>query len=370
MKFVFIGGHHNSALQVAKILKKRGNSIFWFGHKHTMRGEKSLSAEYLEIKKEEIPFYEIKTSKFYHSYNPFLWLKIFKGFGQSLVLLKKLKPDLIVSFGGYLSVPVVLAGFILKIPAVCHEQTTQAGMANQLLSRLAKKVFLTWPSSKKYFPAKKTILIGLPLNKNFFNPSKKKVFPNNLKTILIVGGKQGSHLLNNLVKKNLFYFLSHYNLIHQCGRIIKTKDWPALRRQKSLLPAKLKSRYLLKPYFFQKEMAEYLKAADLVISRAGAHIIYELLALAKPAILIPISWSYKREQEKNAQMLKKLGTAVVLAETTVTPIKLRKTVINFFKNLKKFQKNARKAQKKAVPNAAEKMAAILENFYSNRKKNQ
>ncbi|MFC1711477.1 glycosyltransferase, partial [Patescibacteria group bacterium] len=333
MKIVFTGGHHNSALVVASALEKKGFKIYWFGHKHTMKNDKSLSAEYLEVKRHKLPFYEIKTGKFYKTVNLFSWFKIGLGFFQSFILLYKLKPKFIVSFGGYLAVPVVLAGYLLKIPSITHEQTTQAGMANLTLARFVKKVFLTWPSSLKFFPKSKVEVVGLPMDTYFFKAKKINIFNNNLPTLFIIGGKQGSHLINNILKNSLPRLLNKFNIIHQSGRVIKTGDFESLQKLKAALPAELQTRYKLKPYFFKKELVNNMVSSDLIISRSGAHIIYELMALGKPAILIPISWVYKNEQRKNAEKLQKLKMAVVISEKGINSIKLEEEINFCIKNL-------------------------------------
>ncbi len=360
MKIVFIGGHHNSALVVAQMLAKRGHSIFWFGHKHTMRGEKSLSAEYLEITAQNWPFFEIKTGKFYRTYNPIQYLKIIFGFCQSLYLLATIRPQVIISFGGYLSVPVVLAGFLWRIPSVTHEQTTLAGLANLVIAPFVKKVFLTWPSSKKFFPEHKTSLVGLPLRENILNPVKKAIFSNKRKTIFVIGGKQGSHLLNSCTDKILDELLKHYNVIHQTGRIEKTNDWSKAKKRYELLPLDLQKNYLVKPYFFVDEMVDLLVATDLVISRAGAHIVYELMALGKPAIFVPLSWAYKNEQLSNALVLVKAGSSVIASEQGLSGEVLLKKIENCFANIKTLTKNAQKAKSLITPNAAEKMVFFIE----------
>ncbi len=360
MKIVFIGGHHNSALVVAQMLAKRGHSIFWFGHKHTMRGEKSLSAEYLEITKQNWPFFEIKTGKFYRTYNPIQYLKIIFGFCQSLYLLITIRPKVIVSFGGYLSVPVVLAGFLLRIPSMTHEQTTLAGLANLAMAPFVKKVFLTWSSSQKFFPKDKTILVGLPLQENILSAVKKEIFSNKRKTIFIIGGKQGSHLLNSCTEEILDELLKHYNVIQQTGRIEKTNDWSKAKKRYELLPADLQKNYLVKPYFFTDEMINLLVATDLVVSRAGAHIVYELLALGKPAILVPLSWAYKNEQFNNALALVRAGSSVVLSEQEINGKVLLKKIEECFVDIRMLTKSAQKAKALIKSDAAEKMVFFIE----------
>jgi len=337
MKIVFTGGHHNSALVVARMLKKRGHQLFWLGHKKTMKKEKSISAEYLEVKKHGIPFFELQAGKFSQVFNPWQILKIIRGFFQAFKLLCQLKPDLIVSFGGYLSVPVVYSGFLLNVPSISHEQTSQAGLANRINSLITKRVFITWPSSKKYFPKQKTKLIGLPVREEFLKKKKKASqdyrFNKNLPVIFVIGGKQGCHFLNCLIEEVLEELLEKYNLVHQTGRIEKTNDWPRLRKKRAALSEELKKRYLLKPYFYNQDMTFLLSKADLAVSRAGAHIIYELAMLGKPAILIPFPWANKQEQLKNAQLLQKWRMVKILRQKRTSSRLLKQTINDCLNNL-------------------------------------
>jgi len=360
MKLVFIGGHHNSALALALAMKNEGHLIYWFGHKHTMKKEKSLSAEYLEVVKNKIPFFEIKTGKFYSNNNILKYIKIFFGFIQSLFLLLKVRPNLIVSFGGYLSVPVVFAGFVLGIPGVSHEQTTQIGLANKVISGLVKLIFITWKDSLAYFSPKKTQLVGLPLANNFFKISKQNIFKNNLPTIFIVGGKQGSQLINKTIEEIMPKLLISYNLIHQTGKFNNSDDFKRLSKKRDCLPIELKKRYIIKRYFYTNDMIKLLKSSNLVVSRAGAHIIYELCVLSKPAVLIPISWASNNEQYKNALMLKKQKMAKIILENELTGDRLFLEINDCINNLKSLQKNALKAKSLVKKDAVKKMVQILE----------
>jgi len=331
MKIVFCGGHHNSALVVAERLKETGAEIFWFGHKFSMIGDKNPSAEYLEVTKKGIPFIEIKAGKLQPKYR--FWqnlLRIPIGFFQSLKALLKIKPDLIFSSGGFLALPVAYCGFILGIPVVTHEQTTVVGSANKLISLVAKKVFITFTSSAEFFPSKKIVLTGLPIREEIFTAGKK-LFNNGQKTIYFTGGKQGAHVINEAVFKILPDLLPKFNVIHQCGSTSLFNDLSKARE----FFGKEKN-YLAKDYFFAEEIGNVYHSADLVISRAGAHTVYELLALRKPAILIPIPWSNQNEQEKNAQMLKSSGLAEILSEEELKNDLLLETINKFEHNFKNY----------------------------------
>lgn len=278
-RIVFTGGHHNSALVVALELKKMGYEIIWLGHKFTMRGDKQVSAEYAEVTSNNIPFYELKAGKVYKKKNPLEYLKVGFGFLQALSYLLKYRPKLIVSFGGYLSVPVVLAGWILGIPSVTHEQTVTAGWANKAIAPFVKKIFLTHQSSLKNYPPQKAVVVGLPLRKGLIAKHKfKKAKP---PLIYITCGKQGSHVINQAVFPIIGKLVEKYKVVHQTGSFTLTSDQEKARRVKVSLPKSVRHRYFHKPYFFEKDAVRYLKLASVVVSRSGAHTTYELLYLGK-----------------------------------------------------------------------------------------
>lgn len=313
-KIVFTGGHHTSALVVADELRKKGFQIIWLGHKYTMVGINNVSLEFQDVTKRKIKFFELKTGKFHRS-GLKSWLKLVNGFFQAFLILKKEKPDFIVSFGGYLAVPVVIAGKLLGIEAVTHEQTSCAGLANRFLGKIVKKVFITWRQSAGYFPAQKTLLTGLPIRRELLiTRRRKKFFNNHRKTILVTGGKQGSQTINAIILSLLPRLLDKYNLIHQAGETSTTSDWENLNQFKKNLPAKIAGNYFLKKYLTNEQMASALKETDLLIGRAGAHTIYELLVFKKPAVLIPLPFSFGQEQLKNARLVESFGLALVIEQ--------------------------------------------------------
>ncbi|PIS09138.1 hypothetical protein COT75_02660 [Candidatus Beckwithbacteria bacterium CG10_big_fil_rev_8_21_14_0_10_34_10] len=364
-KIVFIGGHHNSALVVAKILKEK-YKIYWFGHKHTMKGEKSLSLEYQEVKKERLPFFEIKTAKIYKNFNPFYFFKIILAFFQSLRLLFKIKPQLIISFGGYISFPVLLAGIVLRIDYLLHEQTVRVGLANRFFKKWAKKVLLTWPNSKKYFEDVKTQVIGLPLSDDFLKDqpinNAKSLFSSKLPVVMITGGKQGSHVINKAVENNLKNFLLSFNLIHQTGGTIKTGDYKMLQDLKEKLPLNLKQRYILKKSFFRKEMDKMIKLSDLIVGRSGAHIVYELAALGKPAVFIPLPWASGNEQLENAKILESNGSGLVLEQKDFNSGTLLESIKKVLMGIEEYRKNALKVKKLIKKDASQKMVEVIEDI--------
>lgn len=314
-RIIITGGHHTCALVVAQALIKKGHQVFWLGHKYSMWGDQNESAEYLEVTKAKIPFFELKAGKYWKTLNPKKLIRLPLGFVQALVYLLKIKPDLIVSFGGYLALPVVIVGWLLRIPAVTHEQTVVAGRVNKLITPFVKKIFLTWPQTKKYYPPSKTVVTGLPLRKEIFEKKTKRYeFRNKLPTIYVTGGKQGSHVINKAVFAVLDELLERYNLIHQCGLSSLHDDYQLAKEKKEGLGEKKKKRYKIADYIFPQDIGAVFTKADLVVGRAGAHTIYELAALGKPAILIPLPILYQNEQVENARLLEEAGLAKVLLQ--------------------------------------------------------
>jgi len=340
---VFTGGHHNSALVVAEKFLKKGYQVFWFGHKHSMRDDKSITLEYKEVKKAGLNFIVLKTSKFYRHYNPFNFLKIFYGVIQAFIKLLKIRPKAIIAFGGYLSVPVVLAGWILRIDCFLHEQTSKVGLANKFLSVFAKKVFLTWEESSKFFKKSKTVVTGLPLPDCFFTIEvKNKIFKNQLPTIFITGGKQGSSMINCIVEKKLENYLKQFNLIHQTGGNVQRRDFERLKLKKKKLSLELQKRYKIQKFFYRKEMIKNLKRADFIISRSGAHIVWELFALEKKALLIPYPWAYQQEQLSNARILEQVGLAKIVLQKKLQADSFYKQVKSFYQNLDNYKLKQKK----------------------------
>jgi len=344
MKLVMTGGHHTSAMPVIHELKKSHPEveIFWIGRKYTLEDNKNESLEFIEISKEDIPFYELKAGKVYKVTNIGRLLKIPLGFVQAFYLLTKIRPNVILSFGGYLAVPVVFAGWVLGIPSVTHEQTVVLGYANKFISYFAKKILISWESSRKYFKSDKTILTGIPLRESILlQKTNNYAFENNLPVIFIICGKSGSHKINELVLANLKDFLSFANVIHQTGSHSIYNDIASLKDEYINIQNEINGKYYVKEFILEDEIGEIYLKSDLVISRAGAHSVYELAVLKKPSILIPIPWVSHNEQLENALMLKSLGLSVIIEEKNLNYEELRKNMKRMLANLDEIYKNSK-----------------------------
>lgn len=321
MKVVITGGHHSSALPVIKELKDRvpDVEILWMGHKHSMKNDVNPTLEYLEITKLGIPFFNLKAGKLYKTYDITRLLKIPFGFFQALFFLLRKRPDIIVSFGGYLAAPVVIAGYLLGIPSITHEQTTVAGYSNKLISKFAKVIMVSWKKSEKYFPKNKTVFTGIPLRDDIFTVKSDSFNINkDLPTIYISAGKTGSHLINEIIKDSLKPLLSICNVIHQCGDNSVYNDFSILEASYEDIQKESKGKYNLRKFVFDDEIGEAYSKADLVVSRSGAHTISEIISLEKPAILIPIPWVSHNEQFINADTVRESGLAEIIEQKNLT----------------------------------------------------
>ncbi len=313
MKFVITGGHHNSALVVAQDLLSQGHQVVWFGHRYAQQGDRHPSAEYLEVTASQIPFHSLKAGK--SSLNSFP--KVPLGIIQAYRLLKQEQPQAVISFGSYLGLTTVIAAAFHRLPIYLHEQTVVAGKANRFSTPFARRIFLTWPQSQTYFPARKTQVVGLPLRPAIIQ-AKQNLKPKP-KTLLILGGKQGSHFINQLIFQLLPQLAQEFTLHHQTGTSSVTGDYQQALQLKQSLQLKNYHPY---GYLQETELAPLLAQASLVISRSGAHTTYELAYLAKPCLLIPYEYTHKKEQLLNAQLLEATGQATILSQAQLTPDQL------------------------------------------------
>lgn len=309
---VITGGHHNSALVVAKELMRRGHKVVWLGHRRSSRGDTGDSAEYIEVTTAGIPFHDLVAARLVLDVREFM--RFPRGLAQTVNLLQKIRPTAILSFGGYLGGTVSLAGKMLKIPIYLHEQTVTAGRANKMIGRMARRVYLTWAQSAKYFESGKTIAVGLPLREGIMKAKAKSFFTRRRPTLLIMGGKQGAHVINQFVFKHIDALLTDFNLLHQTGTNSVTRDYEhALALQNSL--GSLTDSYLPVGYITESEIGSYLASADLYFGRSGAHITYELAVTQLKSILVPLMSTHDHEQHKNAEILVTAKQGVILPQS-------------------------------------------------------
>lgn len=313
--FVITGGHHNSALVIAKELKSRGHTVVWIGHRYSSRGDTVDSAEYIEVTSSDIVFHDLTAGKLVLNTKELLRFPV--GIAKSYKLLKSISPRAIISFGGYIGGTVALSGKALGIPIFLHEQTVTAGRANKLIGKLSKGIYLTWPESAKFFDKSKTQVVGLPLRDSIIKGVAKQLFTRRKPTLLVMGGKQGAHTLNQFVFSHLSELLRDFNVVHQTGTSSLTGDYEkSLAYQAEL--GSLSDCYMPLGYIGENEMGYYLYSADVYLGRSGAHICYELGVTAIPSILVPLMSTHDHEQHKNARILEGAGIGTIMSQSELT----------------------------------------------------
>ena len=314
-------GHVTPNIALMPALKENGFEISYIGSYDGI--EKRL------IEALNIPYYGISSGKLRRYFDlknfsdPF---KVVKGYCQAVHLLKKIHPDVVFSKGGFVSVPVVLAAKHCKIPAIIHESDITPGLANKLAIPSATKVCCNFPETMKYLPSEKAVLTGSPIRQELLNGDATKAFSMcNFKdtekpVILIIGGSSGSKVINTALRDLLPELLKRYNIIHLCGK-------------GNLDPSLSNTDGYAQFEYANKELADLFALSDLVISRAGANAICELLALRKPNILIPLSAAASRgDQILNANSFRSSGYSYVLEEENVSNTALLEAIEHVFKN--------------------------------------
>ena len=370
------GGHAHAAISFIQYLEKdftnAKEQILYIGGNLAMEGEKGgKSVEQKLLEKTDYNYKIIRAGKLQRYFNfrtISLLFKTLGGFIDSFKVLKKEKPDLIFSTGGYVTVPVCIAGRILKIPVYIHEQTTTVGLANRISAKFAKKVFITFPGSKRYFPKDKTVHTGNIIKRDLLRRretgeitkivDKMKKEQKELPILYISGGSQGSHILNTTIREMMTYLVQYYQVILQTGDNKIFKDYYNIYKDKQKLSKKVQHRFHIVKYIEAEEIGYIYKNMDLFIGRSGANTIYELGLLKRPAILIPIPWVRKNEQYKNAQLLEKLNLAKIIPEGELTPDKLFIEINRMFKEKRKIDKE--KIDRVFIRNAGERITNEME----------
>jgi len=365
MKIILIGGHLSPALSVLQALPK-DTQVLFIGRKYALEGDKALSLEYKTVTELNIPFQEINAGRLQRKFTKFTLPSLLKfplGIIQAFSILIKTKPDVVVGFGGYASVPVIFSAYILKIPAIVHEQTMGAGLANRIAYRFAKKICISWDSSRKYFPEDKIVLTGNPIRNFLISNSKFSIFNNNLPVVYVTGGSSGSHLINLLIEGIIAELLKKYNVIHQTGDAKEFHDFDRLSQLKKSLPESLRHNYLLKKFIDPSEIGDLLNSSSLIISRSGINTVTELLYFEKPAILIPLPFAQNDEQTCNAKFLERIGLGVVLRQEDANQEKLLETVNQMVGKIDNYRINKKIQGSLPARAAAQSIVSVINYVY-------
>lgn len=333
MKILITGGHLTPALAFIEYLNREqpNTKVVFVGRTETQVGVIQKSQEQAEVKKLNASFVPLAVGKIVPT-NPIILfretLKLIRSFFTAITILIRQKPTVIVSFGSYVAIPIALAGWVLRIPIITHEQTRVAGTANSFIAQLANIVAVSHPESLEYFPKKKTHLVGNLLRQGLFvkKTTPPKWFEKTTKPLLyITGGNQGSEVINTTVAQCLPQILKKWVVIHQCGKKTNKRNYKKeLGRVRSQLTATQRKHYYIQEWITAEELAWIYRSTKGMISRAGANTTEEIARLGIPAILIPLPFSHKDEQLINARALSKKGGALLIMQQHLTPATLLK----------------------------------------------
>ncbi|MCQ2062542.1 MAG: undecaprenyldiphospho-muramoylpentapeptide beta-N-acetylglucosaminyltransferase [Fibrobacter sp.] len=350
-KFLFVcggtGGHIFPAVAIAESLKKQGiTDITFAGRKDSM--EERLVAKNWP--------YEYITAEPLHR-GPFLKnlalpFKLSKSLVRAKSVVKKINPDVVVATGGYVSLPIVLAAGKLGIPVYLQEQNAVAGVANRVGSRYAKTIFVTSEDAAKGFPAEKCMVFGNPVRELPKADELKRPaeFAEGKKAVFIVGGSQGAVGINNKIEESIKRITARddVSVVWQVG----VKNVEAI--QERLKDLNLKN---VTVCGFLDGIYAYMKYADVIISRAGASALAEILAFGKPSILLPFPHATANHQEHNARVIEKAGACLVELDSDKN--ELWDKVESLLGNEEKLSAMAAAAQKLGMPDAADQIANVI-----------
>lgn len=365
-KILICGGHLAPALAMIDSLRKQGNfRIYFIGRKNSFEGDNALSLEYETINKFKIPFYSISAGRLLRRFSKEGIKSLIKfplGFIQSYQYIKKIKPDIILSFGGYISLPVCLTGYLYRIPVVIHEQTSILGLTNRIISLFAKKICLSFNNTKYAKNTPRFIITGNPMRESILNSSLEEeinTWDKSLPLIMILGGSSGSHVINQVMSRLITQLVKQYRIVHQCGNAYYNKDFNMLWSIKNSLPVKSKKNYIILKHISPHKLGNLYKLSSLIIGRSGANTVLEIAYFNKPAIFIPLSFSADEEQKENAKLLGDAGAAIIIDQDELTPQNLMSKINEIFTNLKNFNKNAVQAHNKFFYNGQENILSVI-----------
>lgn len=318
-------GHVTPNIALLPRLKELDYEVSYIGSYEGI--EKKLITDF------DIPYYGIATGKF-RRYLDFKNLtdpfRVIKGFGEARKYLKKIRPDIVFSKGGFVSVPVVRAAASLHIPCIIHESDMTPGLANKMCIPVAKKVCCNFPETLSMIPGNKALLTGSPIREELTKGNKIAAldlcgFTSNKPVILVIGGSLGAASVNKAVREALPCLLTDFQVAHICG---KDKIDNMLLHKEGYIQFE----------YVKTELKDLFALADIVVSRAGANSICELLALKKPNLLIPLSAESSRgDQILNAKSFESQGFSMVIDDDDLSPELLTEKVTELYFNRQSFQ---------------------------------
>jgi len=344
-------GHITPNIALLPKLKELGYEVSYIGSYEGM--EKQLLTDF------QIPYYGIATGKFRRYFDlknftdPF---RVLKGYSEARKYLRQINPDVVFSKGGFVAVPVVRAAASLKIPCIIHESDMTPGLANKLCIPVAKKICCNFPETLRNLPAQKAVLTGSPIREELLYGDKQAGyqlcgFTDQKPVLMIIGGSLGAAAVNQAVREALPKLLPHFQVVHLCGKdkidnlLLNTEGYRQFE-------------------YLKNELKDVFAMADVVISRAGANAICELLALKKPNLLIPLpAGSSRGDQILNARSFEAQGYSIVIDEDYLSPDLLAEKVQELYANRQHYSSVMGKSQQ---TNSIAEITKIIEELAGSR----
>lgn len=299
-------GHVTPNIALIPRLREHDYEIYYIGSYEGI--EKRLIADF------DIPYHGIATGKFRRYLDPKNFtdpFRVLKGYSEAKKYLREIKPDVVFSKGGFVSVPVVRAAASLDIPCIIHESDMTPGLANKLCIPVAKKVCCNFPETIQMLPEGKAVLTGSPIREELARGNKIAAydlckFSSNKPVVMVVGGSLGAETINKTVRDSLPRLLKDFQVVHICGKDKVDNLMLNIEGYKQF-------------EYVKNELKDIFAMTDVVISRAGANSICELLALKKPNLLIPLSaHSSRGDQILNAKSFESQGFSLVIDDDYLT----------------------------------------------------
>lgn len=355
IKILFTGGgsagHVTPSLPLIQSFKNKNAIIFYIGSKQGI--ENTL------IRPLAIPYYSITTGKLrrYWCWQNFLMpFQLIFGITQSFLICRRLKPNVVFSKGGFVALPVVIGAWLNRIPVVIHESDLTPGLTNRLSFPFAKRIFVTFPVTEKYFKnSTKVLVTGMPIREALVRGERIKGlqfcgFNETKPVLLVMAGGLGSIEINDTMRRLLPSLLEKFQIIHLCGKGKIDSHFEKFSAYRQF-------------EYIQEELGDVLACADLVISRAGATSIYELLALRKPHILLPLSKKASRgDQIENAEYFSEQYLSTVLYPEEFSDAKLLQTIFDCYENLEAIKNKLASKPMASTDRIVDELMKIAENF--------
>jgi len=311
-----------------------------------------------------VPFKAIYTGKLRRYFS---WqnlsdpLKVLLGFFQSLVVVGRFKPDVVFGKGGFVTVPVIRAARLWRVPVVLHESDVLPGLANRLGAGVATTIAVSFPVEEvRGLPPEKLVFTGNPIGREALTSQagraqKRFRLERGLPVVLVVGGSQGSASLNALVTAALPALLSQAQVVHQVGQRSATE----YVKQRQAMEAGARRRYHVRAYLENPDLFDLYAAADVIIARAGAGVLGGIAAAGKPAVLVPLPKRVSGHQAYNAAYYADHGAAVVLDQEQADGATLTRVVRQLLQNPQRRAEMGRQAHRLATPEATERLTELI-----------